>query len=160
MLAGLPKAPSTFNPIVNPERALLRRDYVLGRMNALDMIDDKAFAQAKALPVSATLHYSRPEAEANYVGEMVRERIQQLYGDSWATAGFNVYTTIRSANQIAANNALRDALFDYESRHGYVGPIGTIDDATLGDPVLLAESLKEYSNRGGMQPAVVFASNY
>ncbi len=157
MLAGLPKAPSTFNPIVNPDRALLRRDYVLGRMNALGMIGDKEFAQARALPVSAALHYSRPEAEANYVGEMVRERIQQLYGDSWATAGFNVYTTIRSANQIAANDALRDALFDYESRHGYVGPIGAVDEATLSDPALLAENLNEYSNRGGMHPAAVVA---
>ena len=157
MLAGLPKAPSTFNPIVNPERALLRRDYILGRMNALGMIDDKAYAQSKALPVSAALHYSKPEAEANYVGEMVRERVQQLYGDRWATAGFNVYTTIRSANQIAANNALRDALFDYESRHGYVGPIGTVDDAALSDPTVLVESLSEYSNRGGMHPAAVVA---
>jgi len=157
MLAGLPKAPSKYNPIVNPDRALVRRDYVLGRMNALNMIGDKEFAQTKALPVTAALHYSQPEAEANYVGEMVRERIQQLYGDSWATAGFNVYTTIRSANQIAANNALRNALFDYERRHGYIGPIGTVDDVTLSDPVALAEHLKDYSNRGGMQPAAVLA---
>lgn len=157
MLAGLPKAPSRYNPIVNPDRALLRRDYVLGRMNALDMISDKEFIQTKALPVSATLHYSRPEAEANYVGEMVRKRIQQLYGDAWATAGFNVYTTIRSTNQIAANLALREALFEYERRHGYIGPIGTIDTTTIGDPVVLEESLKEYSNRGGMSPAVVIA---
>lgn len=157
MLAGLPKAPSRYNPIVNPERALLRRDYVLRRLNELDMITDKEFAQTKAIPVTATLHYSRPEAEANYVGEMVRKRIQQLYGDSWSTAGFNVFTTIRSDTQIAANDALRDALFDYESRHGYVGPLGQLDSATLADPELLKSSLKEFSNRGGMQPAAVTA---
>ena len=157
MLAGLPKAPSRYNPIVNPERALLRRDYVLRRLNELDMITDKEFAQTKAMPVTATLHYSKPEAEANYVGEMVRERIQQLYGDSWATAGFNVYTTIRSDTQNAANDALRNALFDYESRHGYVGPLGQLDLATLDDPEALARSLKEYSNRGGMEPAAVYA---
>lgn len=155
MLAGLPKAPSRYNPIVNPARALLRRDYVLRRLNELDMITDKEFAQTKAMPVTATLHYSRPEAEANYVGEMVRERIQQLYGDSWSTAGFNVYTTIRSDTQNAANEALRDALFDYEGRHGYVGAIGQIDSTTLNDPEALTASLKEFSNRGGMEPAVV-----
>ncbi|MCL4128869.1 UNVERIFIED_CONTAM: hypothetical protein GTU68_039664 [Idotea baltica] len=157
MMAGLPKAPSRYNPIVNPERALVRRDYVLGRMNALDMISDKEYAQAKAMPVTAARHYSQPEAEANYVGEMVRERIQQLYGDSWSSAGFNVYTTIRSTNQIAANKALRDALFDYERRHGYVGPIGNVDAPTMDDPELLRANLKEYSNRGGMVPAAVIA---
>ena len=155
MLAGLPKAPSRYNPIVNPERALLRRDYVLRRLNELDMISDKEFAQTKAMPVTATLHYSRPEAEANYVGEMVRERIQQLYGDSWSTGGFNVYTTIRSDTQNAANDALRDALFDYEGRHGYLGAIGQLDPSTVNDPEALATSLKEFSNRGGMEPAVV-----
>jgi len=157
MLAGLPKAPSRYNPIVNPERALLRRDYVLRRLNELDMITDAQFVETKALPVSATLHYSKPEAEANYVGEMVRERIQQLYGDKWSTAGFNVYTTIRSDTQNAANDALRTALFDYERRHGYIGPIGTIDDESLYDPESLSSSLKEYSNRGGMHPAAVLA---
>jgi len=157
MLAGLPKAPSRYNPIVNPERALLRRDYVLRRLNELDMITDKEFAQTKAMPVTATLHYSRPEAEANYVGEMVRKRIQQLYGDSWSTAGFNVFTTIRSDTQNAANDALRDALFDYESRHGYVGPLGQLDSITLNDPEALTTSLKEFSNRGGMEPAAVIA---
>lgn len=155
MMAGLPKAPSRYNPIVNPERALLRRDYVLRRLNELDMITDHEFAETKALPVSASLHYSKPEAEANYVGEMVRERIQQIYGDKWATAGFNVYTTIRSETQNAANDALRTALFDYERRNGYVGPIGTVDDATLNDFELLETSLKDYSIRGGMLPAAV-----
>ncbi len=159
MLAGLPKAPSRYNPIVNPERALLRRDYVLRRLNELDMISDKVFTETKALPVSAALHYSRPEAEANYVGEMVRERIQQLYGDQWSTAGFNVYTTIRSDTQNAANDALRNALFNYERRHGFTGAIGTVDTATLQDPEALEKNLKEYSNRGGMHPAAVIDVN-
>ena len=155
MLAGLPKAPSRYNPIVNPERAVLRRDYVLRRLNELDMISDKEFTEAKGLPVSAALHYSKPEAEANYVGEMVRERIQKLYGDKWSTAGFNVYTTIRSDAQNAANDALRNALFNYERRHGYVGAIGVVDTATLEDPDALKQNLKQYSNRGGMHPAAV-----
>ncbi len=155
MLAGLPKAPSRYNPIVNPDRALLRRDYVLGRMLDLNFVSASEYEQAKATGVTAALHYSRPEAEANYVGEMVRERIQQLYGDSWSTAGFNVFTTINSDAQRAANNALRNALFDYERRHGYRGPLAQLDAATMADPELLADALDEQSDRGGMVAAVV-----
>ena len=114
MLAGLPKAPSTYNPVVNPERALIRRDYVLGRMRAEDMIDEPTYRAALAQPVTAALHYSRPEAEAAYVGEMARARVQQLFGENWATAGYNVFTSIRAADQRTANGALRDALHDYE----------------------------------------------
>ena len=155
MLAGLPKAPSKYNPVVNPERALIRRNYVLRRLNDLDMIDDATYRQTAALPVTATLHYSRPEAEANYVGEMVRARVEQLFGDSWATAGYNVFTSIRSAAQNAANSALRDALYEYESRHGYRGPIATIDVDTLADAEALFKQLKSISNPGELQPAAV-----
>ena len=155
MLAGLPKAPSRYNPIVNPERALLRRDYVLRRMHEENMITAEQFAEAKAQPVTAVLHYSRPEAEANYVGEMVRERIQQLYGDEWSTAGFNVFTTIQSDAQKTANAALRGALFDYEARHGYTGPIDRLEPEVLDDPEQFAERLDDLSDRGGMLPAAV-----
>jgi len=155
MLAGLPKAPSRYNPIVNPERALLRRDYVLRRMHEENMITAEQFAEAKAQPDTAELHYSRPEAEANYVGEMVRERIQQLYGDEWSTAGFNVFTTIQSDAQKSANAALRGALFDYEARHGYTGPIDRLEPEVMDDPELFEERLDELSDRGGMIPAAV-----
>jgi penicillin-binding protein 1A len=155
MLAGLPKAPSRYNPIVNPERALLRRDYVLRRMHEENMITAEQFAEAKAQPDTAELHYSRPEAEANYVGEMVRERIQQLYGDKWSTAGFNVFTTIQSDAQKNANAALRGALFDYEARHGYTGPIDRLEPEVMDDPELFEERLDELSDRGGMIPAAV-----
>jgi len=117
MLAGLPKAPSTFNPIVNPERAIIRRDYVLGRMYALDMITAAEYSEAKAEGVSASRYVVRPEIEASYIGEMARARIKQLFGDTWANAGYRVYTTIDSKAQQAANLALRNALYDYESRH-------------------------------------------
>jgi len=157
MLAGLPKAPSTYNPVVNPERALIRRDYVLGRMRAEDMIDEATYREALALPVSATLHYSRPEAEAAYVGEMARARVQQLFGDDWATAGYNVFTSIRAADQRTANRALRDALYDYEARHGYRGPSATLDAATLADPEALVAALEERPDPGGLVPAAVIA---
>ena len=157
MMAGLPKAPSRFNPIVNPERAVQRRNYVLGRMLDLDMIDQNAYNETVVLPSVATLHYAKPEAEASYVGEMVRARVQQLFGKQWSTAGFNVYTTIKSDSQKAANQALRGALFDYERRHGYRGPLATLDATVLADPELLAEKLDEFPTHGTMMPAAVVA---
>jgi len=157
MLAGLPKAPSRYNPIVNPERALLRRDYVLGRLAALDLISGSEHDIARALPVTAKPHYAKPEAEAHYVGEMARARVQKLFGENWANAGYNVYTSIRSADQKAANVALRDALYDYERRHGYTGPIDQLDEETLADPTLRSERLSELSDPGDLQPAAVLS---
>ncbi len=157
MLAGLPKAPSRYNPVVNPERALLRRDYVLGRMHALEMIDTPTYEMAKAQPVTASLHYSRPEAEANYVGEMARARMEQLFGDNWATAGYNVFTTIKSDNQNAANLSLRDALYDYERRHGYTGPVAQLDADVLVNAESLMAALKDLPNPVDTLPAAVLA---
>lgn len=156
MLAGLPKAPSRYNPIVNPSRALARRNYVLNRMAALDMIDQAEYDAARATGVTASLHFSKPEAEANYIGEMARARIKQLYGDSWSTAGHNVYTSIRSDAQIAANKALRSALFAYEKRHGFTGPLTNFDAQTFDDPEALRTALADFSTHGELLPAVVF----
>ena len=157
MLAGLPKAPSRYNPIVNPERALIRRDYVLGRLLALELIDQPAYDYAIAQPATAKPHYATPEAEAHYVGEMVRSRVQQLFGKNWANAGYNVHTSIKSADQRAANEALRDALYDYERRHGYTGPIGKLDEPTLADELLRGEYLEGLGNPGDLWPAAVLA---
>lgn len=157
MLAGLPKAPSRYNPIVNPERALIRRDYVLGRMLALNMIDQQTHDDARSLGVTARLHSSQPEVEADYVGEMARSRIEQLFGKNWANAGYRVFTSIRSDQQRAANRALRTALYDYERRHGYVGPITQLDEQTLADSEALSKALNDLSNPGDLVPAVVMS---
>ena len=106
MLAGLPKAPSRYNPIINPDRALLRRNYVLRRMHETDGISTAEYRDTLKLADTATLHYSEPEAEAAYVGEMARARVKQLYGDKWSTGGFNVFTTLGSKSQRDANRAL------------------------------------------------------
>lgn len=155
MLAGLPKAPSRYNPIVNPDRALLRRDYVLGRMLALNMIDKPTHDAAKATGVSAKVHHAQPEAEAHYVGEMARSRVKQLFGENWANAGYNVFTSIRSADQRAANKALRNALYAYEGRRGYTGPVAQFELDTLADPQLLSEALNELGTPGDLMPAAV-----
>ncbi|MFK8082080.1 MAG: penicillin-binding protein 1A [Granulosicoccus sp.] len=157
MMAGLPKAPSRYNPIVNPERALLRRDYVLGRMLALNMIDQATHDAARATGVIAKLHYAKPEAEAHYVGEMARARVEQLFGENWANAGYRVYTSIRSSEQRAANLALRNALHNYERRRGYTGPISQLEQETLAERGLLLEKLAEFATPGDLLPSAVMS---
>ncbi len=127
MIAGLPKAPSRYNPIINPERALIRRDHILRRMRQLGYIDEEQYQQAKAEPVSAELHGSKVSADARYVTEMVRKKLYEQYGDEIYSSGMKVYTTIDKGLQVAANQALRKALLDYDRRHGYRGHIGRID---------------------------------
>ncbi len=121
MIAGLPKAPSSYNPITNPKRALLRRNYVLGRMQALGYISKEQAEQARAEPVTASLNNAKVELEAPWVAEMVRNKLVGEFGPETYTSGLKVYTTISSKLQIAANQGLRKALEDYDKRHGWRG---------------------------------------
>ncbi len=127
MIAGLPKAPSRYNPIVNPERALVRRNYVLGRMRQLGFIDEATYQRAVAAPVTARLHRQAPELEAPYAAEMARKFMLRRYGNGAYTDGYRVYTTVDSRLQDQANRALRYNLLAYEERHGYRGPEARID---------------------------------
>ncbi len=121
MIAGLPKAPSRYNPITDPERALIRRDYVLGRMFELEQISRADYDMAKAAPITAELHTTPSEVEAPYVAEMARAEAVDRYGPSAYTDGYSVTTTIESHLQTAANEALRNAIQAYDKRHGYRG---------------------------------------
>ena len=121
MIAGLPKAPSRFNPVANPEQAVVRRNYVLRRMLELGHIAQDEHDAARDAPVSAKVHGLAVEVEAPYVAEMVRARMEQTYGDDAYTAGYKVYTTLDGRLQAAANAALRQALLEYDARHGYRG---------------------------------------
>ena len=122
MIAGLPKAPSRFNPVANPERAVTRRNYVLGRMLELDYITRAEHDLAAAAPVTARVHGQRADVEsAEYVAEMARAWMEERYGEDAYTSGFRVHTTVRSAYQEAAVTALRSALMTYDARHGYRG---------------------------------------
>ena len=121
MLAGLPKAPSRYNPLVNPKRALTRRNYVLEQMFSLEMISQADYQQARAAPVSAQPYYPPVQIEAPYVAEMVRAKLFKQYGKAIYTGGYEVYTTLQGRDQTAANQALRDALDNYSQRHGYHG---------------------------------------
>ena len=154
MLAGLPKAPSRFNPIVNPQRALARRDYVLGRMFRLGFIDSRAHAAAVGAPVTARWHGLKVEVEAPYAAEMVRATLEEELGEEAYIGGFRVYTTIDSARQSAANAALRTGLLDYDRRHGYRGPERRLEESG-GDPERNESLLSDIPVVGGLPPALV-----
>jgi penicillin-binding protein 1A len=122
MIAGLPKAPSTFNPLVNPARAIVRRDWILGRMLDLKYISQQDYQTAVNSPITASYHGSRVALDAPYVAEMVRKEMLQRYGRDIYTSGYRVYTTLDSKLQASAQQAVINGLFAYDNRHGYRGP--------------------------------------
>lgn len=119
MIAGLPKAPSAYNPITNPKRALARRDYILQRMQLLAYISPEEATEALRTPVSAKLYTPPIELSVPYVAEMVRQEMLARYGEETYTNGMKVYTTLGSNLQIAATQALRYALHKYDKRYRY-----------------------------------------
>jgi len=155
MIAGLPKAPSANNPISNPERALQRRNYVLGRMYSLGFLDADTYREALDKPDTASLHKAAVELEAPWVAEMVRSYMLEHYGEAAYTAGYNVYTTIDAARQHAANVSVRKTLLDYDQRHGYRGIVRHIELEDDVDEARLAAELKDVRPYGGLKPALV-----
>ncbi|EIC20454.1 penicillin-binding protein, 1A family [Thiorhodovibrio frisius] len=130
MLAGLPKAPSSNNPLSNPERALERRNYILRRMRELGLVSEPRYREALAEPLTATYYRPEIEFEANYIAEMVRQEVVERFGEKQAySLGLQVYTTVDERLQRAADTALRDGLMAYNLRHGYHGPEATIAGA-------------------------------
>ena len=123
MLAGLPKAPSTFNPISNPNRAKTRQLYVLRRMHDLKYISDDSFREAQTAPLTVRqgLRDVIP-VRAEWVAEMARQMVVETFGEDAYTKGLTVYTTIRKADQEAAYAAVRRGVIDYDRRHGFRGP--------------------------------------
>jgi penicillin-binding protein 1A len=121
MIAGLPKAPSIYNPIVNPERAVERRDYVLRRMLELNLIQPKEYEQAVNTQDDAATQPTNIQLNAPYVSEMARQELLAKYGEDAYTLGLKVYTTVPARLQIAADRAVQFALHEYDERHGYHG---------------------------------------
>ncbi len=148
MIAGLPKAPSSTNPITDPQRARERRNLVLARMHILGLISQQEMEQAANAAISASLHKASVELSADYIAEMVRQKMYQQFGDTLYKKGYKVYTTIDSTLQRAAQYALRQSLIDYDKRHGYRGPERTLSAEQLDQPLELAVV-------GGLVPAVV-----
>ena len=154
MIAGLPKAPSKYNPVSNPERALIRRNYILGRMRILDYITEEELQAALDEPISAELHRARVAAEAQYVAEQVRAQLFEEYGEEVYQSGLKVYTTIDGELQAEANRALRRALLDYNRRHGYRGVIDNID-LSLVEEDPFEEDLVTDNRVGGLRKGIV-----
>ncbi len=160
MIAGLPKAPSSFNPLVNPERALERRNWILTRMNKLGYIDAEELEQAQIAPITASLHGDRLELTAPWVAEMARAQMVRRFGSDAYTNGYRVFTTIDSKLQAHANQAVLKGLLAYDSRHGYRGPESRFSSPKgSGDENLpLADwqsRLADMSIIGGQQAAAV-----
>ncbi|TWC71149.1 penicillin-binding protein 1A [Herbaspirillum sp. SJZ099] len=126
MLAGLPKAPSAYNPIVNPKRAHIRQQYILQRMLDVGFITQAQYDAASKEELKVRTPGSQYNTHAEYVNEMVRQMVYAQYKEDTYTQGFNVYTTINAADQQAAYLAVRKGVMDYDRRHGYRGPEETV----------------------------------
>ena len=148
MLAGLPKAPSSFNPVVNPKRAKQRQLYVLRRMHDLGDITDAQFAEAQKTPIAVKHEADEYALHAEYVAEMVRQMLFERFGDEVYSKGYRIYTTITKADQEAAYAALRRGVLDYDKRHGYRGPEGYVELPADGQPdEAIEEALAEESRQ-------------
>ncbi|MFT6388652.1 MAG: penicillin-binding protein 1A [Cellvibrionaceae bacterium] len=147
MIAGLPKAPSTYNPIANPSRALARRNYVLRRMNSLDKLTEEDFKLALAAPVTARYYGQNLELNAPYVAEAAREKAIALFGENAYINGYKVFTTVDSRLQDSAQKAVVQGLLNYDLRHGYRGPEQELDPSAL-------EPLSEINNNESAQSIV------
>jgi penicillin-binding protein 1A len=160
MLAGLPKAPSAYNPIANPKRATLRQRYIIERMFETGFITERQHDEALA----QVLKYRTPSAvalHAEYVAEGARQLLFAQYGEEAYTRGLNVYLTVNSADQMVAYRALRRGLMDYELRQVYRGPEAFIDlpaDSTLVD-TRVAEALAEHPDNDDLRSAVVLEAS-
>ena len=127
MLAGLPKAPSSNNPISNPERSIDRRNYVLKRLHELGKIDDFSFENAVQAPITASRHTANVDVSAPYIAEMARQLVIERFGSAVYEKGLNVTVSVDSRYQQLADLALRKGLLDYDRRHGFRGPVGQFD---------------------------------
>jgi penicillin-binding protein 1A len=154
-LAGIPTAPSTVNPVANAEAAKVRRAHVLGRMLDLGYINQIEYEQAKSSPMESRLHGASIEVDAPYLAEMVRNDMQNKYGDAVYTAGYKVYTTIDSRLQAAGTTALRTGLLEYDRRHGFRGPTAKVDLSKITTPAQFDAQLDEFPIIGGLRPAIV-----
>lgn len=174
MIVGIFKGPSTLNPIANPERALQRRNYILGRMLKLNYINQQEYDEAITEPVVAEYHGSKIEIDAPYVAEMARQFAVDLYGADAYTDGYSVYTTVNSKLQVRAQQAVVDGLITYDWRHGFRGVERNLADDLADKSADKAEqkesedlqtvainedawkkALKDIPTYGGLKPAAV-----
>ena len=154
-LAATPKYPSSGNPIINPSRNIARRNYVLQRMREVGFITSTQEVTAQAEPSRASAHEPKVELDAPYLAEMVRRTMSDRYGAESETSGFRVFTTVRSADQVAAAKAVRDGLVEYDRRHGWRGVEAHFDLAAGESDAAIRLRLRPFLFIAGMPVAVV-----
>lgn len=155
MIAGLPQAPSTQNPIINPKAAKKRRDHVLERLLEEKYITDAQYQEAINQPVLAKYHGTNIEVSAPYVAEMIRQSLYDNFGAKAYTRGYNVFTTIVGSRQIAANQAVIDQLMAYDRRHGYRGAVTHVGHIQDTSAAAIDKLLATHPTLHHMEPAVV-----
>jgi len=159
LLAGLPKAPSLYNPVANPQRARQRQQYVLRRMNELGYITAAQHDDALKSPLRTRREVQEYAVHAEYVAEMVRQSLAEQYPEDVYTRGFRVYTTVRKTDQDAAYDAVRKGVMEYDRRHGYRGPEGYVQlppDPTDDD---YEDALAERPDNDDLLAAIVLAAD-
>ena len=161
MLAGLPKAPSTYNPIANPKRARTRQLYIIDRMEENKFITSEQAVLAKQQDISIKPASSVGRIHGEYVAETVRQLVYNQYGEDTYTRGINVHTTLRSTDQNVAYKALRKGIMDYERRQIYRGPERFVDMPTNSLEVedAVDDALSDNPDNGDVMSAVVLEAN-
>ncbi len=161
MLAGLPKAPSAYNPISNPRRARARQLYIIDRMLENGFITPDQADAAKLEPLQVKSAANNPSTHAEFVAETARQLMFAQYGDDTYTRGLNVYTTLRSADQEAAYRALRSGIMNYERRQIYRGPekFVSLPNTSPEQDDLIDEVLQEHPDNGDVMSAVVLEAS-
>ena len=160
MLAGLPKAPSRYNPVVNFPRAKARQEYVLKRMYTLRFIDEPTWQNAVKQKLVIRQARQQTDVVADYAAEMVRQTLFEKYGESIYSSGIKAVTTLKRAQQAAANKAVWQGVADYDLRHGYRGPEKQIklpEDKAARDAAI-RDALGDIAPVSDMRPAVVLAA--
>jgi len=163
LLAGLPKAPSTYNPFYRPQKAIARQQEVLRDMHRYGFIDQAQFDEAIAqVLVFKRMAKSEHALEADYVAELVRQQLYERYGDDIYNSGLKVYTTIIKTNQEAANEAVIEGILEYQQRHGYKKAEKWIDLSLLEQRDLDAQmqaSLSDTISYNSFMPAIVTSTS-
>jgi penicillin-binding protein 1A len=161
MLAGLPKAPSAYNPIVNPKRAKLRQQYVLRRMHELGHISDGQHEAALAEPLVIKRELAEYAVHAEFAAEMARQIAAERFPEDVYSRGIKIYTTLIKAEQEAAYNSLRKGVLDYDRRHGYRGAESYLDmkEIKSDQDEAIDEALQDIADAGNLVPALVLAAD-
>ena len=161
VIAGLPKAPSTFNPLYSKSRALARRNVVLTRMLEENYITRAQYDEARNEPIEARYHAPEIDFSAPYLAEMVRMAMIEKYGENAYTDGYKVYTTVKRKDQLSAEDAVHTGIIDYDMRHGYRGAQQVLwpQNSAAWDTEQILSKLKTLQVYGPLNPGVVLSAD-